>query len=323
MDQVRFGDTGLKVSKICLGCMTYGDPDWRPWVLDEERSRPLIRQAIESGITFLDTANMYSIGRSEEIVGRAIADFGRRDDFVIATKVYFPMSESPNDRGLSRKHILSSIEASLKRLGTDYVDLLIIHRFDPQTPIEETIEAFDIVVKHGKARYIGASSMFAWQFAKMRAMQEAGGLARFVSMQNHLNLLYREEEREMLPYCLSEGVAVTPWSPLARGLLARPPQEKTARADSDTQAPQWYRREDENRAIIAAVARVAERHGVPPAQIALAWVLAKAEVTAPIVGASKPGQIEDAVAALKITLGEDDIAELEADYTPRPVAGHG
>lgn len=322
MEHVRFGSTGLKVSRICLGCMTYGDPGWRPWVLDEERSRPLIRQALEAGVTFLDTADMYSRGASEEIVGRAVRDFARREDLVIATKVHMPMSEGANDRGLSCKHILASIDNSLRRLGMDHVDLYIIHRFDPETPIEETIEALDVVVRHGKARYIGASSMFAWQFAKMRGMQEARRLTKFISMQNHLNLLYREEEREMLPYCASEGVAVTPWSPLARGLLARPPAERTARAESDEQAPKWYAREEENRAIIGAVSNVARRHGVSPAQIAMAWVMSRPEVTAPIIGASKPAQIDDAVAALSIKLSDEDLAELEAPYQPRPVAGH-
>jgi len=256
MEYVRFGSTGLKVSPLCLGCMTYGSPSWRPWVLPEDASRPFIRQALDLGINFFDTADMYSLGGSEEILGRAIRDFVPRDDVVLATKVFYPMSAKPNDRGLSRKHILASIDASLARLGTDYVDLYIIHRFDPQTPIEETLDALDSVVRSGKARYIGASSMYAWQFMKMLAFQEANGLARFVSMQNHYNLVYREEEREMLPLCRDQGIAVTPWSPLARGLLAGTRGSGTKRDETDTLAQGWYNQQAMEDAIVAAVQQV-------------------------------------------------------------------
>jgi aryl-alcohol dehydrogenase (NADP+) len=322
MDHVRFGTTGLKVSRLCLGCMTYGDPAWRPWVLPEGESLPFLRRAFDAGINFFDTADMYSLGTSEEILGRAVKEHGGRDRLVLATKVYHPMSEDPNDRGLSRKHIMASIDDSLRRLGTDYIDLYIIHRFDRETPIEESLEALDELVRAGKVRYLGASSMYAYQFARMRAFQQANGLATFVSMQNHLNLLYREEEREMLPYCREEGVAVTPWSPLARGLLARAPAEKTARAGSDAQAPHWYAREDENRAIITAVHDIAGERGVSAAQVAMAWVMQVPGVTVPIVGASKPHHLDDAIAALDLKLSEEESLRLTAAYRPREVAGH-
>lgn len=324
MQQVRFGSTGMTVSRLCLGCMTYGSPSWREWVLEEEASRPFIRRALELGITFFDTADMYSLGASEEILGRAIRDFvPRREDVVIATKVFSPMSDRPNDRGLSRKHILASIDASLKRLGMDYVDLYIIHRFDPHTPIEETIEALDTVVRSGRARYIGASSMQAWQFMKMLGLQRQHGHARFVSMQNHYNLVYREEEREMLPLCREEKLAVTPWSPLARGLLAGTRQRQTQRAGTDQQSRQWYVHEAEENAIVAAVEKVAKARGVNAAQVAMAWVMTRPGITAPIIGASKPHHLDDAVAALEITLSDEETALLEAPYRPREVAGHG
>lgn len=324
MQQVRFGSTGMTVSRLCLGCMTYGSPSWREWVLEEEASRPFIRRALELGITFFDTADMYSLGASEEILGRAIRDFApRREDVVIATKVFSPMSDRPNDRGLSRKHILASIDASLKRLGMDYVDLYIIHRFDPHTPIEETIEALDTVVRSGRARYIGASSMQAWQFMKMLGLQRQHSYARFVSMQNHYNLVYREEEREMLPLCRDEKLAVTPWSPLARGLLAGTRQRQTQRAGTDQQSRQWYVHEAEENAIVAAVEQVAKARGVNAAQVAMAWVMTRPGITGPIIGASKPHHLDDAVAALEITLSDEEVALLEAPYRPREVAGHG
>src|SRR5450631_2817556 len=322
MEYVRLGSTGLKVSRLCLGCMTYGSPDWRPWVLDETTSRPFIRKALNLGINFFDTADMYSLGESEEVLGRALLDFVPRNDVVIATKVCQPMGDKPNDRGLSRKHILASIDISLKRLGTDHVDLYIIHRFDPETPIEETIEALDIVVRSGKARYIGASSMHAWQFMRMLALQERHGLAKFVSMQNHYNLVYREEEREMLPLCRELGIAVTPWSPLARGLLAGSRKAHTVRATTDQPAHQWYDHHDEEDAIVAAVEQVAADRGLPPAQIALAWVMSRPGITAPIVGASKPHHLDDAMAALSLILSSEEITTLEAPYRSRPVAGH-
>ncbi len=322
MEYVRFGSTGLKVSPLCLGCMTYGSPSWRPWVLPEDASRPFIRQALDLGINFFDTADMYSLGGSEEILGRAIRDFVPRDDVVLATKVFYPMSARPNDRGLSRKHILASIDASLARLGTDYVDIYIIHRFDSQTPIEETLDALDSVVRSGKARYIGASSMYAWQFMKMLAFQEANGLARFVSMQNHYNLVYREEEREMLPLCRDQGIAVTPWSPLARGLLAGTRGSGTKRDETDTLAQGWYNQQAMEDAIVAAVQQVAQARGVPPAQVAIAWAASRPGITLPLIGASKPHHLADAVAGIGLNLTELEVAQLEAPYRPRPVAGH-
>jgi aryl-alcohol dehydrogenase (NADP+) len=322
MQYVNLGRTGLKVSRICLGCMTYGSPDWRPWVLDEEASRPFIRRALESGINFFDTADMYSLGASEEIVGRALKAMAARDRVVIATKVFNPMSDEPNDRGLSRKHIMASIDGSLRRLGTDHVDLYQIHRFDHGTPLEETLEALSDVVRAGKARYLGASSMWAWQFMKALGLQERHGWARFVSMQDHYNLLYREEEREMLPLCRTEGIGVIPWSPLARGLLAGTRQAGTIRSTTDQPAQWWYDRPEEEHAVIDAVATVAGKRGVPPAQVALAWLLSRPGVTAPIVGASKPHHLDDALGALELVLSEEEIAQLEAPYRTRPVAGH-
>jgi aryl-alcohol dehydrogenase-like predicted oxidoreductase len=324
MDYVKLGRTGLDVSRLCLGCMTYGVPDRgpHPWTLDEERSRPLIRQAVEAGINFFDTANVYSDGTSEEIVGRALTEFTRRDEVVIATKVQGRMHQGPNGAGLSRKAILQEIDDSLRRLGTDYVDLYQIHRFDPDVPIEETLEALHDVVKAGKARYIGASSMFAWQFATMLHVAEANGWTRFATMQDYVNLLYREEEREMLPLCDAEGIGVIPWSPLARGRLTRPWDEATERSQSDEFGETLYKHTaDADRQVVEAVAKVADGRGVPRAQVALAWVLAKPEVSAPIVGASKPGHLDDAIAALDLVLSDDEIATLEAPYVPHAVVG--
>jgi aryl-alcohol dehydrogenase (NADP+) len=302
--------------------MTYGSPAWREWVLDEKASRPFIREALDIGINFFDTADIYSLGASEEVLGRALLEYARREEIVIATKVYNPMSDRPNDRGLSRKHILASIDASLKRLRTDFVDLYVIHRFDHETPIEETIRALDEVVRSGKARYIGASSMHAWQFMRMLDLQERLGLARFVSMQNHYNLVYREEEREMLPLCRELGIAVTPWSPLARGILAGNRRRQTSRAASDKNTALWYDHPDEEEAIVTTVEKVAAARGLPPAQVALAWVAGRPGITAPIIGASKPNHLSDAVASLSLELGAGEIAELEALYRPRPIAGH-
>lgn len=319
METVKFGRTGLEVSKICLGCMTYGESGrgTHPWTLDEEASRPLIRQALEAGINFLDTANVYSLGSSEEIVGRAIRDFARREEIVLATKVCQRMRPGPNGGGLSRKAILSELDASLKRLGTDYVDLYQIHRFDYGTPIEETLEALNDCVRAGKVRYIGASSMAAWRFMKALGVSRANGWASFVSMQNHLNLIYREEEREMLPLCQSEGIAVIPWSPLARGRLTRDWDEGSARAETDEFGKTLYVAAD--RKVAEAVAGIAEARGVPRAQVALAWVAQK--VTAPIIGASKPHHIADAVAAAELKLTAEEIVTLEAPYEPHAVAG--
>lgn len=322
MDTVKLGRTGLDVSKICLGCMTYGEPSRgaHGWTLDEETSRPLIRAALEAGIFFLDTANVYSLGSSEEIVGRAIKEFARRDEIVLATKVCQRMRPGPNGAGLSRKAILSELDASLKRLGTDYVDLYQIHRFDYGTPIEETLEALNDCVRAGKVRYLGASSMSAWRFVNAVHIQRREGFAQFVSMQNHLNLIYREEEREMIPFCREEGIAVIPWSPLARGRLTRDWDETSARAETDEFGKTLYVPSD--RDVVAAVGRVAAARGVPRAQVALAWALGKPGVTAPIIGASRAGHVEDAVAALSLELSEEEIAELEAPYRPHEVAGY-
>lgn len=325
MKQVRLGQTGLHISPLILGCMSYGSSGWRPWVLDEEASRAFFKQALGLGITTFDTADMYSLGASEEVTGRALKDMAKRDEVVIATKVFHPMSEAPNDRGLGRKHILKSIDASLKRLGTDYVDLYQIHRFDPQTPVEETMEALNDVVRAGKARYVGASSMYAWQFAKMQEAARANGWARFSSMQPQVNLLYREEEREMLPLCRSEGVGVIPWSPLARGFLAggrkRAEGAETTRAGSDAFADKLYGTpEDFN--VIEAVAAVAKARGAPPMQVAMAWVLSRPAVSAPIIGATKPHHLDDAVAALDLVLTPDEITKIEAPYRPKPVLDH-
>jgi 1-deoxyxylulose-5-phosphate synthase len=321
MDYVRLGTLGLKVSRLCLGCMTYGTPQWRPWVLDEQAARPLIRRAVEAGITFFDTADMYSLGVSEEVLGRALKEHVRRPEAVIATKVFNAMSEAPNDRGLSRKHIMESIDASLKRLGTDYVDLYQIHRWDSATPLEETLEALNDVVRAGKALYIGASSMYAWQFMKALGLQKRHGWARFVSMQNHYNLLYREEEREMMPLCRSEGIGVMPWSPLARGRLTRPLGESTLRAETDAIATALYGAAAEGR-IIDAVAAIAANRGVSMAEVAMSWLLSRPGVTAPIIGVSKPQHLDGAVAALSLALDEDEIQSLQADYVPLPVRGH-
>ncbi|HYU32013.1 MAG TPA: aldo/keto reductase [Thermoanaerobaculia bacterium] len=323
MDTVRLGRTGLEVSRICLGCMSYGDPAWRDWVLGEEAARPFIRRALELGVNFFDTADMYSRGASEEVVGRALRDFTRRDEVVLATKVYFPVKDGPNQRGLSRKHILTAIDDSLRRLGTDYVDLYQIHRWDHNTPIEETLAALDAVVRSGKARYIGASSMYAWQLAKALYTADLHGWTRFVSMQNHYNLIYREEEREMLPLCREEGLGVVPWSPLARGWLTgsrrRGEEASTTRARSDDYA-QMYGPQDFD--VVDRVLAVAERRGVPPAQIALAWLLAQPGVTAPIVGATKMEHLETAVAALGVRLDDAERRELEEPYRPHRVLGH-
>jgi aryl-alcohol dehydrogenase (NADP+) len=325
MQHVKLGSSGLKVSRICLGTMTYGTPKWREWVLPEEQSRPFIRRALELGITFFDTADMYSVGVSEEVVGRALKEYARRDQVVIATKVFYPMGEGPNERGLSRKHILDAIDASLRRLGVEYVDLYQIHRRDPETPIEETLEALHDVVKSGKARYIGASSMYAWQFAQALALADRRGWTRFVSMQNHYNLIYREEEREMMPLCHAEGVGVIPWSPLARGFLAgnrsRQGWGETTRARTDDYAQKMYYSEADF-AIAARVEQLAGRRGVKPAQVALAWLLAQPGVTAPIVGASRLEQLDQAVAALDIALDADERKFLEEAYVPHPVLGH-
>lgn len=325
MDYVRLGSTGLEVSRLCLGCMTYGVSERgnHSWTLDEDRSRPLIREAIEAGINFFDTANTYSDGTSEEIVGRALRDFTKRDDIVIATKVYNRMRPGPNGAGLSRKAIFNEIDNSLRRLGTDYVDLYQIHRWDYHTPIEETLEALHDVVKAGKARYIGASSMHTWQFSKALYTSRLNGWTSFVSMQDHLNLLYREEEREMLPLCADQKIAVLPWSPLARGRLTRDWNETTERQESDAVGHKLYdATANADRAVVEAVAQIANARGVSRAQVALAWVAQKHPVTAPIVGVSKPHHLTDAIAALSLALTEDEIAKLEAPYVPHHVAGY-
>ncbi|MBW9054392.1 aldo/keto reductase [Rhizobium mesosinicum] len=324
MEYVKLGKTGLEVSKICLGCMTYGDPNRgnHAWSLPEEESRALLKQAIDLGINFLDTANTYSNGSSEEIVGRAIRDFAKREDIVLATKVFNRMRPGPNGAGLSRKAIFDEIDNSLRRLGTDYVDLYQIHRWDYTTPIEETLEALHDVVKAGKARYIGASSMYSWQFAKALYTSRLNGWTEFVSMQDHLNLLYREEEREMLPFCEDQKIAVIPWSPLARGRLTRDWDEKTNRSETDEFGKTLYKQaEDADRRIVEKVAEIAKAHGVSRAQVATAWILQKSAVTAPIIGASKPNHLTDAVSALTVKLSADDIAALEAPYIPHNVAG--
>ncbi|MFF5475781.1 aldo/keto reductase [Streptomyces sp. NPDC012935] len=322
MQYVKLGSTGLDVSRICLGCMTYGLPDrgTHEWTLDEEASRPLIRQALDAGINFFDTANVYSDGTSEEIVGKALRDFARRDEIVLATKVNGRMRPGANGAGLSRKAIMTEIDHSLARLGTDYVDLYQIHRFDPHTPVEETMEALHDLVKAGKVRYIGASSMYAWQFSKMQHTAERHGWTRFVSMQNYYNLLYREEEREMLPLCADQGVGVLPWSPLARGRLTRDWGTVTDRSATDNFGSRLY--VDSDRVVVEAVTRVASERGVPRAQVALAWVLRQDTVTAPIIGAAKPQHLEDAAAAVELELTEKELEELQQPYAPHPVIGH-
>jgi aryl-alcohol dehydrogenase-like predicted oxidoreductase len=324
MEYVRFGNTGIMVSKLCLGTMTYGKPTERwPWALDEQQSRPFIQKALDLGINFFDTADVYSAGASEEVVGKALKDFAKRDDIVLATKVFNPMGPGPNNKGLSRKHIMSAIDASLKRLGTDYVDLYQIHRWDYHTPIEETMEALHDVVKAGKARYIGASSMYSWQFAQAQYTAELNGWTKFVSMQPHYNLLYREEEREMIPFCVDQKIAVIPWSPLARGLLTgkrSKERNETERAKTDAFGKKLYG-EDADFAIVDRVSRIADEKGLPNAQVALAWMLSKPAITAPIIGASKPGHLEDAVAALSVELSAEDILRLEELYQPHPVLG--
>jgi aryl-alcohol dehydrogenase-like predicted oxidoreductase len=324
MDYTKLGGTGLDVSRLCLGCMTYGIPDRgnHAWTLDEETSRPILRAAVEAGINFFDTANVYSDGTSEEIVGRALKEYTRREEVVIATKVHGRMRPGPNGAGLSRKAIMTEIDASLRRLGTDYVDLYQIHRFDPEVSIEETLEALHDVVKAGKARYIGASSMYAWQFATMLHVADANGWTRFSTMQNYVNLLYREEEREMLPLCAAEEIGVIPWSPLARGRLTREWDAKTERSQTDEFGKTLYAHTVEaDRKVVETVAAIAADRGVPRAQVALAWVLAKSEVPAPIVGASKTAHLDDAVAALELGLTEQEIARLEEPYVPHAVVG--
>ncbi|MCK2243958.1 MULTISPECIES: aldo/keto reductase [unclassified Crossiella] len=321
MEYVKLGATGLDVSRICLGCMSYGVPErgTHPWSLTEEQSRPFLKRAVELGINFFDTANAYSDGTSEEIVGKLLGEYGRRDEIVLATKVHLPMGEGPNRRGLSRKAIFAEVDNSLRRLGTDYIDLYQIHRFDRHTPIEETLEALHDVVKSGRVRYLGASSMHAYQFAKMQYLADLNGWTRFVSMQNHYNLIYREEEREMLPFCAEEGIGVIPWSPLARGRLTRDWDEATARAESDAFGKTLY--QDSDRVVVDAVAAVAAERGVPRAQVGLAWLLHNPAVTAPIVGATKMSHLDDAVAAVGLELTDEEIARLEAPYTPHAVSG--
>ncbi|MBI1406290.1 MAG: aldo/keto reductase [Caulobacter sp.] len=325
MDYVNLGNTGLKVSRLCLGCMTYGSPEWRPWVLDEDASKPFFKAAAEGGINFFDTADMYSNGASEQVTGKWLKKYTRRQETVIATKVFFPHGKGPNAGGLSRKHIFDAVDRSLKNLGTDYIDLYQIHRFDPDTPIEETLEALHDVVKAGKARYIGASSMYAWQFATMLATSEKNGWTRFVSMQPQYNLVYREEEREMLPLCEAEGVGVIPWSPLARGFLAggrkAPGEGETERSRTDEFSPRLYYR-DADHAVVEAVSAIAAERGVSNTQIALAWVLRNSAITAPIIGASKLHHLSEALSALEIVLNDDEVKRLEKPYQPKPVLDH-
>lgn len=325
MKYVKLGRTGLDVSRICLGCMSFGASGKGPhaWTLEEKDSRAILKQSIEHGINFFDTANGYSEGSSEEIVGRAIADFARRDEVVIATKVFIPMRSGPNAAGLSRKAILTEVDASLRRLGTDYIDLYQVHRWDSRTPIEETMEALHDVVRAGKVRYVGASSMFAWQFSKALYSAQLRGWSRFVSMQNHYNLLNREEEREMLPLCADQGIAVIPWSPLARGRLTRDWDEETERSRSDEFGRRLYDTSDSDRIIVERLEELSDRRALPRAQIALAWTLHKAVVTAPIVGATRAQHVEDAVAALDVSLSQAEMEFLEAPYTPHPVVGFG
>ncbi len=325
MKYTKLGRTGVTVSRICLGCMSYGDSKWRPWVLDEEASRPFFRKAVEAGVNYFDTADMYSQGRSEEVTGKALKELTRREEIVLATKVHFPMSDRPNMGGLSRKHVVQGCEASLRRLGVETIDLYQIHRFDPETPIEETLAALDLLVRQGKVRYIGASSGASWLFAKALYASDRNGWARFVSMQNHYNLIYREEEREMLPLCMAEGIAVVPWSPLARGLLAgtrSSPADvsSTKRAESDDYTRLLYDHPNDAD-VIEAVRKVAAARGVQPAQVALAWLLSRPAVTAPIIGATKLPHLETALASLDLVLTQDEITALEAPYKPHGVRG--
>jgi len=325
MQYANLGKSGLKVSRVCLGTMTWGSKTWNEWAATEEEGRPFFQRALELGINFFDTADAYSLGLCEEIVGRALKDFAPRDEVVVATKVFFKMGEKPNQGGLSRKHIMDGIDASLRRLGMDYVDLYQIHRFDRETPVEETMEALHDIVKAGKARYIGASSMYAWQFAKMQHAADAHGWTRFVSMQNHYNLIYREEEREMNPFCVDQGVGLIPWSPLARGFLTgnrtREGWGETLRAKTDKLAQEQYY-QDADFAVVDSVAAVSQKLSVPMAQVALAWILQRPGVTSPIIGASKMTHLEDAVAALDVTLSPEDIASMEATYKSHPISGH-
>ncbi|MFC0027392.1 aldo/keto reductase [Neobacillus cucumis] len=325
MEYMKLGNTGLDVSRLCLGCMSFGEAEkWiHQWVLNEEQSRPIIKKALDLGLNFFDTANVYSMGTSEEILGRALKDYANRDEIVLATKVHGRMHEGPNGAGLSRKAIMSEIDKSLKRLGTDYVDLFIIHRWDYHTPLEETMEALHDVVKAGKARYIGASAMYAWQFQKALHVAEKNGWTRFVSMQNHLNLIYREEEREMLPLCKEEGIGVTPYSPLASGRLTRDWSETTHRSETDQiQKSKYDATADADRLVVERVAAMAEKYGVPRIHIALAWLLQKEPVPAPIIGATKISHLEDAVGALSVKLTTEEIAFLEEPYVPHPIVGH-
>ena len=325
MEYINLGKTGLKVSRICLGCMSFGSPQSRKWMLNEEQSRPIIKKAVESGINFFDTANMYSEGLSEEITGRALSEYAKREEVVIATKVFFPMREDANGQGLSRKEIFTEVEMSLRRLKTDYIDLYQIHRWDYDTPIEETLEALHDIVKSGKVRYIGASTMFAWQFCKSLYLSDLKGWTRFVSMQPYYNLLYREEEREILPLCLEEGIGVIPWSPLARGHLTRPwgEQWNTERAKTDIYGKNLYEKmQDVDKKIVDNVSEISRNRKVSQAQIAIAWLLSKAAVTSPIVGTTSIRHLEDAVSALSIKLTEDEISKLEEEYVPHPLVGY-
>ncbi len=325
MKYTQLGNTGLEVSRICLGCMSYGDPKWRSWVMDAAPARPHFERALEHGINFFDTADMYSAGVSEEITGRALGELASRDDYVLASKVYYPLEDGPNRSGLSRKHILEGCDASLKRLGTDFIDLYQIHRWDPDSPVEEVMEALDSLVRAGKVRYLGASSMAAWQFSRALYVAGENGWHRFVSMQNHYNLVYREEEREVIPLCMDQGVGVIPWSPLARGFLAgsrlRDGEQKTARSKADDFADEMYFEEADFK-VLDAVLEVAGERGIKPAQVAFAWLLSVPAVTAPIIGATKVDYIDDAVAALDIELTDEEIKRLEAPYTPHPILGH-
>jgi 1-deoxyxylulose-5-phosphate synthase len=326
VDYINLGSTGLKVSRLCLGTMTYGSKRWREWVLDDDESRPFIKRALELGINFFDTADIYSLGASEEVLGRALRDFGpSRDKVVIATKLFNPMGDDPNQRGLSRKHIRHSIDASLKRLRTDYVDLYQIHRFDYETPIEETVVALDEVVKSGKALYLGGSSMYAWQFARMLSTADRLGVTRFATMQNHYNLIYREEEREMIPLCREEKIGLIPWSPLARGFLAGNRRKhdfgETTRAKTDDYGQKMYYADSDFK-VVERVTEIAAKRGVPNMQVALAWILQKPGISAPIIGASKMHHLEEAVGALKIKLDHEEMKALEEPYQPHPILGH-